>query len=232
MIIGNSLAQTSMECYNSHWGYIFGTSGQMWTKEKQDALSAKAGNTNYELSIKYGSKWIGHYVADCSGLIVYICKQNGLTGIPHGSNSIWKNSLTTRGEMTASLPVGALVFKCRNGNDMYHVGIFVGNGEVIEAQGTKSGVVKSNVSAWSHFGLLKGVNYSGDEEPDMQTGLYVVDVPNDGTLNVRAEPSKTAKVSGTVREGETVEVLSIQGEWAEVRYKTGFCMKKYLKGKN
>ena len=60
-----------------HWGYIWGTAGIEWTQARQDA-------TENEMAQKYGSRWIGHMVTDCSGVMVYIWRQYGLK-IPHGS---------------------------------------------------------------------------------------------------------------------------------------------------
>ena len=48
-----------------------------------------------------------------------------------------------------------------------HVGLYVGNGLVIEAAGARQGVISGKVTAskWTHWGELKGVNYSG-VQPD------------------------------------------------------------------
>ena len=62
------------------WGYIPATAGTMWTQAKQDA-------TQNAMAKKYGSKWIGHMVADCSGAFVYVYKKYNLS-IYHGSNRI------------------------------------------------------------------------------------------------------------------------------------------------
>ena len=43
------------------WGYIPSTSGETWTKEKQEQAAAKS-----ETVARYGGQWIGHRVADCS----------------------------------------------------------------------------------------------------------------------------------------------------------------------
>ena len=227
-----SLVQTAIECYNSNWGYIYATSGELWTEAKQaNLIKTKANNSNYSLSIQYGSKWIGHYVADCSGLIVYLGRKLGFS-VPHGSNSIWKNSLSQKGILSTSafLPPGALVFKLRNATDYYHVGVYVGDGKVVEAQGSKAGVIESKLSSWTHYGLLKAVDYSEEEVVPLGTGEAVVDVPNDGTVNIRVRPSSTAKIQDTLHEGDTLEVLAVSGDWAKVRYsKEGYIMAKFLK---
>jgi hypothetical protein len=46
------------------------------------------------------------------------------------------------------------------------VGLYIGNGEVIEASSTESGVIKSKItnSKWAEWGELKGVDYSASQE--------------------------------------------------------------------
>lgn len=50
------------------------------------------------------------------------------------------------------------------------------------------------------------------------------------TLNLRSEPSQTSEKLGTVIEGNTVEVLSEEGEWSRIRYNglIGYVMSEYL----
>lgn len=237
---GAELANLALQILPEKWGYIYGQSGAMWTADKQKQLEQTTA-AKYEIGRKYGSKWIGHHVADCSGLVLYLCKKLGFS-VPHGSNSIWRDSLSKKGAIeTTAIPVGALVFKLR-GTDYYHVGVYVGGGKVVEAQGTKTGVVESNLSSWSHYGLLKELSYSGGVEPGSGTdsgggtgetlkeGSAVVDVPNDGTVNIREEPNSNSKKQDTLREGEHCRVLAISGNWAKVEYqKTGFIMTKFLR---
>lgn len=227
LLDGNAIAETAEKCLRDKWGYIWGKSGVEWTAQAQAQIE-KTTDAKYETARKYGSKWIGHKVADCSGLVVYCTKQNGIKGIPHGSNSMWK-MLTTKGKLPyAGLLPGMLVFKERNNGDYYHVGIYTGNGEVIEAQGTQSGVIKSPVSAWHYWGAINGLSYASSPENEQinpVAGVVVVDVPNDGTVNIRNRPSKQGKIIETLREGETVNVLAVSGEWATVE----FTQKGYIK---
>ena len=226
---GQRLAELALEVLPKKWGYIYGTAGVLWTAEKQAEIE-KTTDESRSASRKYGSKWIGHYVADCSGLVKYLCRQLHVT-VPHGSNSIWDGYVRKKGFLVGQeIPVGALVFKVRN-NDYYHVGIYVGNGEVVEAQGTRTGVVKSKLSDWSNYALLKELSYpeQNTDEP-LTPGKAEVDVPNDGTVNIRKSASKDSAKVGTLREGERCEVLSVNGGWAEVEYTMkGYIMTRFLK---
>ena len=232
MATGKQFAEESLRAYNEGWGYIWGTSGQVWTQAQQDRMAKdKADNPNYAMSIQYGSKWIGKRVTDCSGLPRYAGKKFGLN-LPHSSNALAKKGYVNGVyEITDHLPEGALVFKLRNGNDYYHVGVVIGADRVVEARGTKAGVVISKISEWTHYGLLKGLDYSGKEEEVVpMQGKAVVDVPNDGSLNVREKPSTVGRKVTTLLEGTQVEVLAVSGDWAKIRYsRDGYVMTKYLK---
>lgn len=233
MYTGEDLAKLAKEILAKKWGYIFGRAGIKWTAEMQAEID-RSTDSKYDSARKYGRKWIGHYVADCSGLVKYICRQFKVT-VPHGSNSQWRDSLFEKGAISGNaVPVGALVFKLRNRDDFYHVGIYVGGGNVVEAQGTQTGVVSSRLASWTHYGLVKGIGYSEkrDEVIKLKPGKAYVDVPNDGTVNIRKAPTTNSTKLGTLREGSECEVVSVEGDWAEVRYSaSGYIMSRYLKNK-
>lgn len=163
MVTAQALIELFMLALSESWGYILGKWGQVWTQKMQDAA------TN-EMARKYGQQWVGRKVADCSGLFRWALKQLGVD-IPHGSNMIWKGYLSRKGKITdgTALRPGTAVFKVRNGTDRYHIGLYIGGGRVIEARGTKTGVVASSVSDWDEWGELKCVRYEGDGELIVQT---------------------------------------------------------------
>ena len=76
------------------WGYIWGTAGTMWTAAKQEALN-KTTDADRANSRKYGAKWIGHMVADCSGLFSWAFEQLG-GYMYHGSNTMWDSYCTIK----------------------------------------------------------------------------------------------------------------------------------------
>jgi len=233
MYMGEDLAKMAREILQKKWGYIFGRAGVKWTAEMQNEMD-KTTDKKYEQARRYGRKWVGHYVADCSGLVKYLCKKCGVS-VAHGSNSQWRDALFEKGAIPGnSVPAGALVFKLRNGTDFYHVGIYVGNNQVVEAKGTQAGVVSSSLSEWSHYGLIRGIGYSDkrDEVIGLKPGKAYVDVPNDGTVNIRKGATVQSTKLGVLREGEECEVLEIEGDWARVRYAAdGYIMTKFLKNK-
>lgn len=221
--------------FAGEWGYIYGTAGETWTEAKQAALPA---GSKYELARQYGAKWIGRHVADCSGLVKYGCSKLGIS-MPHGSNSQWRGCLGTKGEIRPGFmpTAGMLVFKLRNGDDFYHVGVSLGDGRVVEAQGTRAGVVISELgSGWSHYGLIRGLDYSitdadpapaaaGGQEPKAGTMAIVMG----GRLNVRARTSRAAEKLTQLPTGTCVEVLETDGKWSHIRYsQEGYVLNEYL----
>ena len=134
---------------SERWGYIWGESGGVWTQAEQNAATR-------EYTVNYGQQWVGKRVADCSGLFRWAVSELG-GYIYHGSNTIWKTytDSTRRGAVGGKMTIhpGTAVFMERDGV-RHHIGLYVGGGKVIEAQGTRTGVVESQLSAWDEWGEL------------------------------------------------------------------------------
>ena len=211
---GQTIRDDALTILSQRWGYIYGTSGEKWTVARQQEITrTKSKDPDYANSITYGAQWIGHMVADCSGLVCYILRKRGIR-LPHGSNSMW-NEMREKGKLSGDPTVGALVFKLRNGSDFYHVGIFVGDG-VVEAQGAKSGVVKSKLKSWTHYGLVRGVEYKMPEKAIKQA---TVSTPNGGVLNLRAAKSTSSQRLALIPNGTVVDVLDdSDAQWYWIRY--------------
>ena len=180
MISNAALIEKFQFALDDRWGYIWGQAGDEWTKSKQkqkvDYMVSKYGTSwqknseakddNYYGAAMYGEKWIGHRVADCSGLFRWAFNEFKVY-IAHGSNTIWKSYCTEKGNLNGgrrtdgkTLQPGTAVFTDKNG-DKTHIGLFIGGGKVIEASGTQAGVCMSNVNAtkWKCWGELKNVSY-------------------------------------------------------------------------
>lgn len=169
MVTGKQYAESAQKVYETkpQVGYIWGTRFVNWTKEKQDALMKKYNSdpgkySDYEKGAKYGKKWIGHVVTDCSGLTSKLGKDHGLS-FHHGSNSSWRYDCAYKGkkEKGMKMPAGAWMYT-GTVNSHGHIGIVDPTGEwVIEAQGTLAGVTRTKVSnsKWTYWGLGKGINF-------------------------------------------------------------------------
>ena len=190
MISTTALIEKFKYTLNNKWGYIWGTAGEYWSKEKQNQkvqymvsnfgtnwkTSESAKDNKYYMAAMYGSKWENHQVSDCSGLFHWAFKQLG-GYMYHGSDTMYRKYCTSNGTMSngkrsdgKTLLPGTAVFTYNDKKKNYgHVGLYIGNGKVIEAQGTKAGVIQSSVTLakWKYWGELKDVDYSGaSPEPE------------------------------------------------------------------
>jgi len=177
MIKASVLVEGVEEAYKMKGGYIWGKAGVLWTEAKQREYN-KTTDANREQSRLYGSKWYGHMVWDCSGLPYDVLKKHGIK-IPHGSNSIWRNSLSVKGkiEKGMKLPVGAAIFTGSSFDSHPHIGTLVTPTCVNEAASTIKGVIHTPLSnrKWTYWGLYKGVEY------DFIPGEEIVEANQNGT---------------------------------------------------
>lgn len=165
MIIVFDFIERVRYALDQEWGYIWGKYGQIWTAADQKKATR-------DMTVKYGSKWIGKHVVDCSGLIRYSFTQNGKE-IAHSSQTQWESYCSKKGSLKNGfrsdgepLKVGTAMFQetsTRPGH-MHHVGVYAGGGTVIEAMGTVNGVTHSGTGdGWTHWGELKDIDYTGWE---------------------------------------------------------------------
>ena len=231
-ITPDKLIEKFQYALNNHWGYILGTAGEKWTQAKQDAATG-------DTARKYGKKWIGHMVADCSGLFTWSFKQLG-GYMYHGSNTMWNKYCTDKGKLSngkrtdgQELKPGTAVFVLKNETDRSHVGLYIGNGKVIEASSTQSGVITTDITnkKWAEWGELKGVDYSGksDSIDNDHTELTRSAIVNDVRVALRSAPSTSAPILIRVDKGQRISVLE-DHTWTKVSYmgKTGYMMTKFL----
>ena len=243
---------------DNNWGYVLGAWHTMWTQALQNQKiqyminnygsnwkTTGKGDKQYYNALNCG-KWVGHWVTDCSGLFYWAFKELG-GYMYHGSNTMWKSYCIDKGKLSngkrtdgKELKPGTAVFVCKDGSNRSHVGLYIGNGKVIEASGQSSGVIYSDVTnkKWAEWGELKGVDYSNSNVPtptptptpepekDSNTKSALVI----GTrLALREAPSTSANIIMRVNTGERVQLLD-DTEWVKVKYqgKTGYMMSKYL----
>ena len=167
MITPQALIDKFRQALSEEWGYIWGTAGEYWTGTKQLQLRRTTDEERAQ-GRQYGAKWLDHMVADCSGLFSWAFKQLG-GYIYHGSDTMYRKYCAYKGELKkgkrtdgGTLKPGTAVFVW-NGKKYSHVGLYAGDGTVIEAMNTISGVTTSKVTAgkWTHWGELTGVDYAG-----------------------------------------------------------------------
>lgn len=150
--------------YNNHWGYVYGTYGNVLTNEIYEQKLAQFPDNIMPYSDFILQNWAGSRTADCVGLI----KGYGWLDVDTLSFSIGSNNMpdlsandmyaaaATKGTMD-SFPDLPGIAVWQDG----HIGVYIGNGEVIEAMGTLYGVVKTELSKgkWIGWCYIPSISY-------------------------------------------------------------------------
>ncbi len=155
--------------------YVYGTKGNILTSNLLNSLSNNYPNIFTNVYKNKAAKFIGKVCTDCSGLISWG------TGILRGSANYY-NTATKKGNIKTIPEIcGLAVYK------KGHIGIYIGNGKVIEAKGINYGVVKSNLSdtKWTHYLYLCDIDYSSTTIQNVATSVVkCVDVSSyQGDIN-------------------------------------------------
>lgn len=151
-------------------GYVYGTVGQICTvdllKQCQSQYGAQMGDGYYCKGGDYTkgrcARWLGKWVCDCSGLIK--AARKAVSGVWQDVSAQGTyDQCDTRGAID-SMPLipGYAVFMYSPAKKrMGHVGVYAGNGQVVEARGADYGVVVTRLAdrAWTHWGRLKWLEY-------------------------------------------------------------------------
>lgn len=193
------------------------------------------------MTIKYGSRWIGKMVTDCSGLVRWALKQLGVD-VVHHATYLYTDWCRAKGQLqngrrTDGQPLkpGSLVFLKGAEAKIHHVGVYAGDGIVIEAKGTQAGVITSGLEKWDHWGELKVVDYTNGEivlPSDAEAKAAVrAEVTNPGKwLNLRARPDSDSQRIATIDPGTIVDILTEDQGWYQIRTggRIGWVDGKYL----
>ncbi len=157
------------QAYENGWGYVYGTYGNILTEELLQDRASMFGEhvTGFEDFIR--ENWMRRRTADCVGLIKGYGWYNPDSGkIEVGTNGM--ADVTANGMFDAATVKGTIdsipevpgLAVWQDG----HIGIYIGNGEVIEAMGTEQGVVKTTLpSGWTYWLEIPYISYPVEEEP-------------------------------------------------------------------
>lgn len=158
------LVTYAINAYESGWGYVWGTFGSVLTEGLFQAKLEQYpdGVGNYEEFIR--NNWVGKRTTDCCGLIKgygwldpeTMSINYGTNGMPDlGANQMYYNASESGTIDTIPEIPGLAVW--HDG----HIGVYIGNGYVIEAMGTKYGVVKTQLEGrgWTHWLKVEYINY-------------------------------------------------------------------------
>ncbi|MFA5676315.1 MAG: peptidoglycan-binding domain-containing protein [Christensenellales bacterium] len=196
------LVEFAEKALTEKWGYVLSAQGEMyslataeyWAKTRNKP-SAFAG-TAYSYYVEACARWFGHFVADCSGLIIAAFRSIVPKYQDQKADTLFSRCTETGTIKTIPEIPGLIVWK------KGHIGVFVGGGYVIEARGYKYGVVKTKVSGrpWTHWGKLKDIIY--ESEVDIMI--------NKSSSAAVIKAWQTALIDAGFQEGMDVKLL---GQW-------------------
>lgn len=154
------LAEIFEEYLEQKWGYVYGAQGELYTPELAEkwlnaGRKAPNGYEREEYFLKLCARWFGTYVADCSGSIIAAIRRYVPNFADRTANTM-KRQFTEIGKISTIPEIRGLAVWYSG-----HIGVYVGNGNVIEFRGTKYGCVKTALTSrhWQYWGKLAGVTY-------------------------------------------------------------------------
>lgn len=152
----------------SKWGYVYGTYGGVLD---ETLLTSKISQYPNEVGVYEDfirQHWLGGRTADCVGLIKgyswYDTEtaqiQIGANGMPDiGANAMFENA-SEKGTIDTIPEIPGLAVWHEG-----HIGIYIGNGEVVQAANTTVGVIRMPIgqSDWTHWLKIPYISYKESE---------------------------------------------------------------------
>ena len=176
------LVQYAIEAEKAGWGYVWGTYGLVLTEARFEAKLEQYPDDIGEHEEFIRENWIGLRTADCVGFIKGYGWLNPDTHeIEYGTNGmedVGADGMYAVAEEKGSIDTipeipGLAVWK------EGHIGIYIGNGETIEAMGTRYGVVRRQLSegTWTDWLKIPYITYIEEEEEPAPTEPIETEVP-------------------------------------------------------
>lgn len=137
--------------YQVEEGYISADYVELVTKDEAKALT-QTPSTGAQAVVDYAMQFLGcRYVYggttpsgfDCSGFTQYVYKQFGVTINRTSRDQIYNGVGVSRSD----LQPGDILLFARYGTTISHVGLYIGNNEMIHASSSTTGVIISNINS-------------------------------------------------------------------------------------
>lgn len=158
------LVQWAKNAYSHGWGYVWGTYGEVLTRSLFNAKVEQFPDEVGGHAAFIEEHWLGGRTADCVGFIKGYGWFNpdtgkieyGTNGIPDINADVMYRSATEKGAIDTIPEIPGLAVWHEG-----HIGIYIGDGQVIHASGTRVGVVQTPIdySGWTHWLKIPYITY-------------------------------------------------------------------------
>ena len=152
---GYEVAQNALDNWHKY-GYVYGFKGQIATESNVEAMISMYADTHFSGTGRQiaARKNVLRECVDCSGF-VSICTGKGVMS----ARTFFERAVEVHSYSTTSMeaaPLGAAVYKSG------HIGLYIGNGRIVEARDEVQGVAVTRVSDrdFTHWFLIDGIDYS------------------------------------------------------------------------
>ena len=185
------------EACDDQWGYVWATYGKMLSAVKLDELAEQFPDEVGQEKSFIKQNWCGHRTADCAGLIkAYFWYDHSTGEIVYElagyedkrANELYEEA-TEKGTLD-TIPETPGLGVWHEG----HVGVYVGNGYVIHANGTHRGVEKQLLSEtkFTHWFDIPGIQYIETEESEeleenSEMSSEEASAPSEGVSSIPSE---------------------------------------------
>ena len=182
------------EACDDQWGYVWATYGKMLSAVKLDELAEQFPDEVGQEKTFIKQNWCGHRTADCAGLIkAYFWYDHSTGEIVYElagyedkrANELYEEA-TEKGTLD-TIPETPGLGVWHDG----HVGVYIGNGYVIHANGTHRGVEKQLLSEtkFTHWFEIPGLIYLDE---DVQVEPTELSETANETTQMTTIPSETS----------------------------------------
>lgn len=225
-----------MQAVNEKWGYVWSLEGETYTPALADKFvkvkrSPPNGHTlnNYWKGKDWAARWYGRHCADCSGLIIWALRELNIFNSKQDMNSTSLISVCTKqGNIQSNMPLDDGLILWRKG----HIAVLC-NGKVLEAKGTKSGVVygRSKINDFTKWGYLPYLHY--ESKTALSEKPYAA-ICSGNSVNVRSEANTNAAILGKFDQNDPLIALNFSLDWAKITgikngtFLIGYLHRKYI----